>query len=195
MRFCQARITPVNPTFTAQVRAAVLIWDECDAFNVLDKWEATYAVSADAIANKPENWVPLWGWKKRLPSAAEAKAAARAKAMQKAMELARAKAQAKAQQTFDHIFRQCRKCQKHNKEMRSVLDLLKEVKKVKKTNKVKKVMPNVNQRLPAWARRWGWPKHSYAQDASMASSTGGGREGYAATYDALYDIYKFISDP
>ena len=71
MRFCQARITPVNPTFTAQVRAAVLIWDECDAFNVLDKWEATYAVSADAIANKPENWVPLWGWKKRLPSAAE----------------------------------------------------------------------------------------------------------------------------
>ena len=26
MRFCQARITPVNPTFTAQVRADVLIW-------------------------------------------------------------------------------------------------------------------------------------------------------------------------
>ena len=53
-------------------RVCVLLrWNACDAFNVLDKWEATYAVSADAIANKPENWVPLWGWKKRLPSAAE----------------------------------------------------------------------------------------------------------------------------
>ena len=176
-------------------RVCVLLrWNACDPFNVFDKWETTYAesISADATTKKPENWRPLWGWGKRLPSAAEIKAAASAKKIQKAMEKARAQAQADEQKAFDRIYIQCRNCRKHNKEMRSVLDLLH---KVKKTKKVKAVLPNINQRLPVWARKWGWPAHSFAQDVSLASRTGGGRTGYGATYDALRDIYKFVSTP
>ena len=108
-------------------RVCVLLrWNECDPFNVLGKWEATYAesISADATANKPENWRPLWGWKQRLPSAVEIKAAARANKIQKATEKARAKAQANEHKAFDRIYIQCHKCRKHNKEMRSVLDML-----------------------------------------------------------------------
>ena len=34
--------------------------------------------------------------------------------------------------------------------------------------------------------------HSYAQDASCGSRTGGGREGFVAAYDAMADIYNFV---
>jgi hypothetical protein len=42
------------------------------------------------------------------------------------------------------------------------------------------------------AKKWKWPAHSYAQDASCGSRTGGGREGFVAAYDAMADIYNFV---
>ena len=170
-------------------------WADGDAFELGD-WDATFADSlrADEDGHGPENWQPLWGWKSKRPSAAEAKARAKATATAKAHAKAHAKRQAEAaalaRQSFNLVWNKCRKGGRRDQEMRSVSDILIEV----NTGKAKTLKPNINQRLPNWAKKWGWPARSYEQDTSRscASKTGGGIAGYVATYDAMRDIYDFV---
>jgi hypothetical protein len=173
-------------------RVCVLLrWDGCDAFDVGDTWAATYAEAMPVGAEKdaPDNWCVLWGWKGRLLTVQEAKAAAQATAMAKKSKDAEAKARAKVQLTIERLWAKCRRSKKQGKEMRSVADMLRDV----HTVKCKKVKANLHHRLPGWARKWRWPVNSYDKDESAKSSTGGGCNGFVATFEAMCDIYKCVS--
>lgn len=171
-------------------RVVVLLRWCSDDPNAVGDWTDTYAeaVSAGAEDNSPENWKPLWGWPAQLPSARQMQAKARAAAAAKAKAKADAKARAKVKKTFDKHYAKCRRCVKYGKEMRSVSDLLCIVDSVKS----KKVKPTIGQKMPVWQKRWRWPAHSWGQDKSCGSTTGGGRSGYCATYEALSDVYAFV---
>ena len=171
-------------------RVVVLLRWLSDDPNALEDWTDTYAemVTARAKDDCPENWKPLWGWPARLPSAMQAQAKKRAAAHAKAQALADAKARAKVKKTFDKHYAKCRRCVKYGKEMRSVSDLLCFV----NSARCKKVKPTIGQKMPVWQKRWKWPARSWGQDKSCSSATGGGREGYCATYEALNDIYDFV---
>lgn len=174
----------------------LLRWSKGDDYNLGD-WESTYAESlhADAEGNHADNWKPLWGWDKGLPSAAERKAQAKAAAKARLAAAARvrmlARLRAAATRRFDSLWAASRRCTKRGREMRSVSDLMGSV----NTTVCKKVKPNINQRLPVWARKWQWPAHSYDVDTSGAcsSKSGGGSCGYVATYEAMRDIYDHVS--
>ena len=81
-----------------------------------------------------------------------------------------------------------RKVMKYGKEMRSVSDLL------QRTNTIasKRVKPNINAKMPVWARKWRWGVKSWGRDPSCASRKGGGSLGFVATYDALFTIYESV---
>ena len=167
----------------------MLRWRSDDP-NALGDWTDTYAemVPARAKDNCPEDWKPLWGWPARLPSASQVKAKKRAAATAKAKAIADAKARAEVRNTFDKHYAKCRRCMKFGKEMRSVSDLLCIVNSVK----CKKVKPTIGQKMPVWQKKWKWLARSWGQDKSCTSATGGGREGYCATYEALSDVYDFV---
>ena len=174
----------------------LLCWNECDAFDVDDIWANTYAEAMTVNAEKdaPDNWRVLWGWKGQAQSAQEIKAAAqaavKASAMAKQCREAEARAKVRAAKAFDHLWLKCRKCTRHGKDMRSVLDMLKDP--AMKTVMCKKVKQNLHHRMPAWAKKWRWPARSYDRDESAKSSTGGGRDGFVATFEAMSDIYNFV---
>ena len=62
------------------------------------------------------------------------------------------------------------------------------------TTQAARVKPNIDQRLGPWSRKWKWPANSYGQDMSGQCNprSGGGKFGYAATYEAMQDIYEHI---
>ena len=101
-----------------------------------------------------------------------------------------AKAKAVAKKAFDRVWNKCRKCTISNKEMRSVKDLLNHM----ETTQSAKAKANIDQRLGPWSRKWKWPVDSYGQDKSgkCSARSGGGSFGYAATYDAMQDIYNHV---
>ena len=72
--------------------------------------------------------------------------------------------------------------------MRSVSDLLKGV----NNSKCRKVRPTINQTMDVWARKYKWAAGSWVKDKACGSSRGGGCPGYAATYEALSDIYDEV---
>jgi hypothetical protein len=72
--------------------------------------------------------------------------------------------------------------------MRSVSDLLLKVKSAKS----KAVKPNLSNRIKTISSKYKWPAHSYRTDATCGSHTGGGSQGYAATYEAMNDIYEHV---
>ena len=171
-------------------RVVVLLrWRSVDP-NAVGDWTDTYAevVSAGANDSCPKNWKPLWGWPAQLPSAREVQAKRRAALAAKAKAIADAKAKAKVKKIFDKHYAKLRSCLKYGKEMRSVSDLLVHV----KTAKCAKVKPNIGQKMPVWQKRWKWPARSWGQEKSCSSATGGGRQGYCATYEALSDIFDFV---
>ena len=81
-------------------------------------------------------------------------------------------------------------CGRRGKEMRSVSDLLKGMGSMKS----KRARPTINQKILVWARKFKWADGSWATDAACGSSKGGGSPGYAATYEALSDIYGLMQD-
>ena len=113
-----------------------------------------------------------------------------AKAVAQARVLAAAKAKAQVKKVYDSHWIKLRKTTLYGKEMRSVSALLERV----KTAQSRKVRPNVAQRLGPWSRKWRRPPQSFGQDLSGAcdAKTGGGRHGYAATYEAMSDIYEWV---
>ena len=100
-------------------------------------------------------------------------------------------AKARAKQDFDAKYSKCRKAapRSHAREMRSVSDLLKGLNNAKS----RKVRPNINKKMQVWARQHKWPAGSWAKDEACGSSKGGGTPGYAATYEALSDIYDELT--
>ena len=48
------------------------------------------------------------------------------------------------------------------------------------------------QKMPVWQKKWKWPGRSWGQDKSCSSVTGGGPEGFCATYEALSDVFDFV---
>ena len=104
----------------------LLRWlDQKDLFNLTD-WHDVYAeaIAVDCDENLPEHWEPMFGWKQRLPSAAQVKANAVAKAAGKTAAKAEATALKAKKVAFKAVYKKCRKCVKHGVEMRSVSDLL-----------------------------------------------------------------------
>ena len=107
------------------------------------------------------------------------------------MAKAQALAKARAKHDFDAKYSKCRKAghQSRAKEMRSVSDLLKGV----NNSKSRKVRPTINQKMHVWVRKYKWPAGSWVKDKACGSSKGGGCPGYAATYEALSDIYDEVT--
>lgn len=171
----------------------LLRWQDSDRqMTVSENWVASYAESIPGTAesNSPDQWKPLWGWKASMQSAAAKKAKAKAKVLAKNRLQAQAKAKAQALKEFDCLWVKCRRVVISAKEMRSVSDMLIRVKTAKST----RIKPNLHQRLPSYAKKWSWPAMSFAQDESSkcGSTTGGGRQGWVATYKAMHDIFEFV---
>ncbi len=61
------------------------------------------------------------------------------------------------------------------------------------TPAAKRAKPTIGQKLPGWATRFGWPAHSWAKTPRLASKTGGGKNGFAASKQALDDIYCHLN--
>ena len=81
-----------------------------------------------------------------------------------------------------------RKVMEYGKEMGNVSDLLQQA----NTTASKRVKPNINVKMPVWARKWRWNAKSWGRDPSCASRNGGGSPGFVATYEALFTIYESV---
>ena len=82
-----------------------------------------------------------------------------------------------------------RKVELYNKEMGSISDLLSAM-----TNPAaKNAKPTIGEKLGGWATRFGWPARSWVQTPRLASRTGGGKNVYAASKQALDDIHCHLN--
>ena len=157
----------------------------------LSDWSHSYA---EATSLDTQHWEVWWGWARaagpaRTLAKPQVKAQAKTAARAHAAAAGRVKAAARARRSdFECMYRKLRKVRKHGKEMRSISDLL----KFAHTLKAQKAKPTIEERMPAWAKRWSWPASSWGQDEAVASGSGGGSAGYVATSAALCDFYDWV---
>ena len=89
---------------------------------------------------------------------------------------------------FEALYADVRKCSHYRQEMGSASDLLIAM----ETPAAKRARPTLGEKLNGWAKKWHWPAHSWAKKPELRSRTGGGKNGIAATKDALDDIHRHL---
>ena len=145
------------------------------------------------LPNEAPNWKPLVGWRSRLTNSTGA-SSAQAPApkwapTRPASQPADQIAIAARKRAFSSIYAKCRSCTLYGQEMRSVSDMVTDM----DTAAAKRARPTIGERMPVWAKRFKWAPRSWARTPHMASRTGGGRKGIAASKVALEDIHTALS--
>ena len=108
------RLQSTDHQFAERVVILLRWLDQKDLFNLTD-WHDVYAeaIAENCDENLPEHWEPMFGWKQRLPSAAQVKASAAAKAAANTAAKAEATALKAKKVAFKAVYKKCRKCVKH----------------------------------------------------------------------------------
>lgn len=171
------------------------------------QWEQIFCDSLLVdLENQPENWKPLFGWDARLPPLQTVVLRQHSGAQESQSQPRRHSEPARSQpaasrpatvtpqerqrkRAFGDLYKSVRKVELHNKEMGSISDLLLAM----GTPAAKRARPTIGEKVRGWADRFRWPAHSWAKTPRLASRTGGGSSGFAATKDALDDVHRHLS--
>ena len=171
-----------------------------------DEWEQILCESlAVGRENLQENWKPLFGWAASLPPLQRPGPRQRNEAQPSESQSQRQSQPPRSQpaaprpavitpqerqrkRAFESIYANVRKVELHSKEMGSISDLLAAM----GTPAAKRAKPTIGQKVAGWAGRFGWPAQSWATTPRLASKTGGGKNGYAASKDALDDVHRHL---
>jgi hypothetical protein len=152
--------------------------------------------------NNPENWKPLFGWGGE-PALAPREPQSTQSVQEQAPVVRTTRprtlpvengpirvthVEAMRKRKFEASYAKVRKCQLHSHEMGSVSDLLSDM----KTPAADRAKPTLGEKMPRWAKSFQWPSHSWASTPQFRSRTGGGKQGKAATKDALNDIHGYL---
>ena len=172
-----------------------------------DKWEDILCESLTlGHENLQENWKPLFGWAASLPPLQRSASRQRNEAQPSESQSQRQSQPPRSQpaaprpavitleerqrkRAFESIYANVRKVELHSKEMGSISDLLVAM----GTPAAKRAKPTIGQKVVGWAGRFDWPARSWATTPKLGSKTGGGKNGYAASKDALDDVHRHLN--
>ena len=160
-----------------------------------EQWVMRCEALPATAANAPENWQPVFGWTARAVASVSATPKAKAKPQPKAKPKPKPQPApatvvsiAARKRAFEALYAKGRTCELHGKHMGSVSDFLVNL----DTPAAKRKKPTLGEHMPRWATRFQWPPRSWLRTPRFSSSTGGGRDGIAATKAALEDIHQVL---